>query len=264
MTMTPIEYLKLKAKNLHKDFKTQTSFFDPELGRKVYNYEPKYFWFDMLVDDFKINEERFKLGNAQHIIAKLCGFTKWIELLEASPARTELAILLFDNMDRVEVRDWEEYILGVESENKVSIDDDFRLQIFKEVFLETEKEVYYDDYRISPEERFIPDDGEQQAQSVVNNPGPKISSLPLEKEDREEFIEAANQSFERVFTSIEPNNPEMTRSLWDAERYIDEELLSDDMLPIDRDYALSLVDSFMVGYVIQLSVQADEQSQNQD
>jgi len=137
--MTPIEYLKLQAKNLYKDFKTQTSSFDPKIGRKVYNYEPKYFWFDMLVDDFKIDEERFKLGNAQHIIAKLCGFTKWIELLKASPARTELAIHLFDNMDRVEVRDWEKYIFGVESENKVTIDDEFRLQIFKEVLLEREQ-----------------------------------------------------------------------------------------------------------------------------
>lgn len=262
--MTPIEYLKLQAKNLHKDFKTQTSSFDPKLGRKVYSYEPKYFWFDMLVDDFKIDEERFKLGNAQHIIAKLCGFTKWIELLKASPARTEFAILLFDNMDRVEVRDWEEYIFGVESENKITIDDDFRLQIFKEVFLEREQEVYYDDYRISPEERFVADEDEQQTNPLISNSGPKISSLPLEKEDRKEFIEIADESFERVFGHIEPSNPEMTRSLWDTERYIDEELLSDDMLPIDRDYALSLVESLMVNYVIQLAVQADEQSEKPD
>lgn len=262
--MTPIEYLKLQAKNLHKDFKTQTSSFDPKLGQKVYNYEPKYFWFDMLVDDFKIDEERFKLGNAQHIIAKLCGFTKWIELLEASPARTDLAILLFDNMDRVEVRDWEEYIFGVESENKVTIDDDFRLQIFKEIFLEREQEVYYDEYRISPEERFVPDEDEDQARHVVINSGPKISSLPLGKEDRKEFIEAANWSFERIFNRIEPNNPELTHSLWDVERYIDEELLKPEMLPIDRDYALSLVDAFLVGYVIQLAAKADGIAENPD
>ncbi len=262
--MTPIEYLKLQAKNLHKDFKIQTSSFDPKLGRKVYNYEPKYFWFDMLVDDFKIDEEHFKLGNAQHIISKLCGFTKWIELLKASPARTELAILLFDNMDRVEVRDWEGYIFGVENENKVTIDDYFRLQIFKEVFLEREQEVYYDDYRISPEERFVADEDEQQARPVISSTGPKISSLPLEKEDREEFIKAANWSFERIFNRIEPDHPKETRKLWDAERYIDEELLKPEMLPIDRDYALSLVDAFLVGYVIQLAAQADDEAKNTD
>ena len=59
--MTPIEYLKLQAKNLHKDFKTQTSSFDPKLGRNVYDYEPKYFKIHDLVSDLKINEDNFTL-----------------------------------------------------------------------------------------------------------------------------------------------------------------------------------------------------------
>ncbi|TKC04320.1 hypothetical protein [Pedobacter frigoris] len=253
--MTPIEYLKIQSKNLNKDFKTQTFSFDPKLGSKVYDYEPNYFKFDMLVPDFKINEDSFKLGNAQHIIAKLCGFTKWVELLKALPARVELAILLFDNMDRVSVRDWEEYISRIETENKVTIDDDFRLQIFKEVFLEREQDVYYDDYRLLPDERYVQDN--------ESNSTAKITFLPLNRDDRDEFIKAANRSFERIFERIEPENPELTRALWNAEHFIDKELLSEDMLPIDRDYALSFVDSFLVGYVIQLAAQADEQAQGQ-
>lgn len=210
--MTPIEYLKLQAKNLHKDFKTQTSSFNPKLGHKVYDYELKYFKFDMLVTDFLINEDRFKLGNAQHIIAKLCGFTKWIELLKASSARIELAILLFDNMDRVEVRDWEEYISRVETENKVTIDDDFRLQIFKEVFMKGEQDVYYDDYRLMPDERYADEENEDEEDIKIplSSSTTKISSLPLDKDDREEFIALANQEFERVFQRIEPENPELT------------------------------------------------------
>lgn len=262
--MTPIEYLKLQSKNLHKDFKTQTFSFDPELGRKVYDYEPKYFKFDMLVTDFKINEDSFKLGNAQHLIAKLCGFTKWIDLSKASPARTDLAILLFDNMDRVEVRDWEQYISHVETENKVTIDDDFRLQIFKEVFLEREQDVYYDDYRLMPDDRYVDDEteDEEDIEIPISSSTIKITSLPLDKGDRKEFIALANQEFECVFERIEPENPELTRSFWNAEKYIDEEILTPDKLPIDLDYALSLVESFMLMYVVQLAVQADEQTEN--
>ena len=74
--MKPIEYLKLQAKNLHRDFKTQTSSFNPELRRNVYDYDPKFFKFDLLVNDFNINEDKFTLMNAQHIIAKFCGLEK--------------------------------------------------------------------------------------------------------------------------------------------------------------------------------------------
>jgi hypothetical protein len=256
--MTPIEYLKLQAKNLHKDFKTQTSSFDPKLGRNVYDYNPRYFKFDLLVNDFNIDEEKFKLGNAQHVIAKLCGLIKWTDLLRASSAKIELSILLYTNMDKVEVRDWDEYVSRIETENKVKLDDDFKLQIFKEVFVEREQDIYYDDYRLSKDEETEIEWEHDDPVSSVHTA--KISSLPLNKDDREELITVANQVFERIFERIEPDNPKLTRSLWNAGRYIDEELLSPNMLPIDRDYALSLIDSFLVGYVIQLAAQADDQA----
>ncbi len=260
--MTPIEYLKLQAKNLHKDIKTQTSSFDPKLGRNRYDYEPRFFKIDLLVDDFNINEENFKLGNAQHVIAKLCGLEKWTDLSKASPAKIELSILLYTNMDTLEVRDWDQYVFDIETSNNVKLDDEFKLRIFKEGFLDWQKDVYYEDYRLSKDEEteieWEKDD------SVSSLPTVKISSLPLTKEDREEFVKAANQSFERVFDAIEPENPGLVRKMWDAEKYIDKDVLTPDRLPIDRDYALSLVDAFMVGYVIQLAVEADETAQNSD
>jgi len=256
--MTPIEYLKLQAKNLHKDFKTQTSSFDPKLRRNVFEYDPKFFKIDLLVDDFNINEENFKLGNAHHVIAKLCGLEKWSDFSKASPAKIELSFLLYDNMDRVSVRDWVEYISRIETENKVKLDDDFKLQIFTEVFLEGEQDIHYDDYRLSKdEETEIEWEKDDPVSSV---PTASISSLPLTKEDRKEFIAAANQAFERVFERIEPENPELTRSLCDAEKFIDEDVLTPDRLPIARNYALSLIDSFSLGYVIQLADQADDQA----
>lgn len=258
--MTPIEYLKLQAKNLHKDFKTQTSSFDPKLQRNVYEYDPRYFKIDLLVDDFIINEENFTLMNAQHIIAKLCGLDKWTYLAKASLAKIELSILLYNNMDKIKVRDWDNYVSSIETENKIKLDDEFKLQIFKEVFLEREQDIYYDDYRLSTDEETEIEWGKDDL--VSSMPTEQISSLPINEEYREEFINAANQSFERTFKHIEPDNPELTRKLWDAEQYIDEELLRPDMLPISKDYALSLIESFLVGHVIQLASEADEMASN--
>lgn len=258
--MTPIEYLKLQAKNLHKDFKTQTSSLDSKKRRNVYEYDPKFFKIDLLIHDFNINEQNFKLGNAQHVIAKLCGLDKWTDLLKASPAKIELSIQLYNNMDRVEVRDWDEYVSHIETENKVKLDDDFKLQIFTEVFLEGEQNVYYDDYRLLKDEETEIEWEQDDASSSTSNE--KGSSLPLTEDDRKELIETANRAFNRVIERIEPDNPDLTRSLWDAERYIDEEFLKDEILSIDRDYAFSLIDAFLVGYVIQLAAEADDQVKN--
>jgi hypothetical protein len=87
-----------------------------------------------------------------------------------------------------------------------------------------------------------------------------ISALPLVSAERIEFIKTANLSFERVFDRIESENPELVRKMWDAEKYIDEDVLTPDRLPIDHDYALSMIDAFMVGHVIQLAVEADNQT----
>lgn len=84
----------------------------------------------------------------------------------------------------------------------------------------------------------------------------QITSLPLTAADRAEFVEVANREFERVLDRIEAKNPEATRRLWNAEYYVDL-LLSEDMLPISRDYALSLIESFLVHDVIKLASIAD-------
>jgi hypothetical protein len=78
--MKHIDYFKLQAKNLHKDYETR--FFDKDEG--VYDYNPKYFDIGQIVLDFGIDEkEKFTLMNAQHIIANMVGFDKWTDLLKA-------------------------------------------------------------------------------------------------------------------------------------------------------------------------------------
>lgn len=89
---------------------------------------------------------------------------------------------------------------------------------------------------------------------------PKITSLPLKDTDRKEFVDTANLVFESVINRMEPQNPNEIRELWDAEHYIDNILLQENMLPIDRDYALSLIDAFLVHYVLELVSQTDPRS----
>lgn len=84
-----------------------------------------------------------------------------------------------------------------------------------------------------------------------------ISALPLTEPDRSEFIEIANVAFERVVDRIEPKNRKLTRALWSPAHYIDHILLTPEMLPISRKYALSLIDAFLVHHVIDLTLEAD-------
>ncbi|MGX7875475.1 hypothetical protein ACVDG5_024570 [Mesorhizobium sp. ORM6] len=86
-----------------------------------------------------------------------------------------------------------------------------------------------------------------------------IASLPVAGADRTVLIEAANAAFERAIERIEPANEELTRTLWDAESYIDNEITAD-MLPISRDEVAYLVDVFLVHHVVGLAVAADEEA----
>jgi len=94
--------------------------------------------------------------------------------------------------------------------------------------------------------------------TVQPKAGYQITALPVDDAYRKEAIELANSTFEMVMRRIEPDNPKDTRALWDAEDYVDNHHLSDDMLPIDSEYALSLIEAFLVHDVIRLAVEADK------
>lgn len=93
--------------------------------------------------------------------------------------------------------------------------------------------------------------------TVQPRTGYQITSLPVDDAYRKEAIELAESTFEMVMRRIEPDNPKQTRVLWNAENYVDNYHLSADMLPIDSEYALSLIEAFLVHHVINLAVQAD-------
>lgn len=86
-----------------------------------------------------------------------------------------------------------------------------------------------------------------------------IASLPIAGTDRTVLVDAANAAFERIIGRIEPANEQLTRTLWDAESYIDNEITAD-MLPISRDEAAYLVDVFLLHHVVQLAVSADREA----
>jgi len=261
--MTTINYFKLQAKNLHKDFKTKKTYFDPNYGRNLYEYAPTFFDVDALALDFDIEEDNFTLMNAQHYIAKLAGFTKWNEILKASPAALELSKFLFDNMHKVSVIEWEVYISIQEDENGFIFEDELKLNIFKDVFAKTnghQSNGY--DYRLSKGQKLSNENQLIKHKKTQTNKKNKsvmqISTLPLSKTDLKEFIDVANWKFEELMQTMEPNFPDLVRSLWNPKDYIDE-ILDPSKLPIDRNYALSLIESFLLHHFIALAAETDEQ-----
>ncbi len=134
--MNSIDYFKLQAKNLHRDFKTQIPIADKSKGIFKYEYLPKYFQIYDIITDFDIDEENFTLMNAQHVIAKIAGFDKWGTLIKTSPSELELAKLLFEHQDRIDLNSWNFYISDAQSMNEHELDAESQIEIFKQVVIE--------------------------------------------------------------------------------------------------------------------------------
>ncbi|WP_345948856.1 hypothetical protein ABDD95_18590 [Mucilaginibacter sp. PAMB04274] len=257
--MKPIDFFRLQAKNLLRDFKTQTIRFDPEFDSDVYEYNPRFFDIDGLFLDFDIDEEDFKLADAQHLMARLAGFRKWADLTKGTASEFELAKLLFDNQHKISAEEWHYYIRGVETDNQLRYDPDFRLDVFQQVFADVEgHQTMYQDYRLNRDViGKLGDEPPIKEKRHIQTDNIQITTLPLETGIRERFLETAENSFERVLERMEPEQPELIRKLWNPALYIDEILLTEDMLPIDDGYALSLVEAFLVHHVFDLADQAE-------
>lgn len=134
--MNTIDYFKLQAKNLHKDFKTKKPPVDKAATAFLFEYTPKYFDVEMVIADFRIDEENFSLMNAQHVIAKISNFENWASLLKASPAELELAQLLYDYQNKVDLVGWQFYIADAQSMNEDELDAEIQVDIFKKMVIE--------------------------------------------------------------------------------------------------------------------------------
>jgi len=135
--MNKIDFFKLQAKNLHKDFKTQKSVFDGIINENLYEYSPKYFDVNQIIIDYDLDEDNdfSSLMKVQHIFATIIlGFKSWSDLINAPEIELELAKALFDNQHKISLDEWDMYIAGVENENNISLDAEAKLEIFKKVF----------------------------------------------------------------------------------------------------------------------------------
>ena len=124
----------------------------------ILNIEADHLDFFKDIDDillsYDVDEEDFKLMNAQHLIANLAGFKCWNELLHASDDALELGKLLLDKRndglpacmgDPLEVS-WEMYLW----ENKLqNLSDRDKLAIFKGIYLDE----LADEYGLDEEEQ---------------------------------------------------------------------------------------------------------------
>lgn len=95
--MKNIDYFKLQAKNLLKDYQTRYLSEDGE----IYEYEPKFFDIVGIFLEYGVMDDdknfEFKLGNAQHLIAQMAGFSSWKELITSSETKQSDARKLLEN-----------------------------------------------------------------------------------------------------------------------------------------------------------------------
>lgn len=107
--MQPLDFIKLQAKNLLKDFRTRS--YDEKTNS--FNYSPKYFDIKDIFSYFEYPDCNknftFSLMNAQHFIAKMVGFEKWDDLIHAGEKELELAeFLLHKFKNSQDIQSWEE------------------------------------------------------------------------------------------------------------------------------------------------------------
>lgn len=134
--MKTVDYLKLQAKNLFKDFEEQT--------QKRFPDDAEY----IVTCEFGYDEDEFCLMKAQHIIALMCGFEKWADLANASDVELKVAKLLFDNRESVNVEDWQLYLRMVERDNGVALDPEMQFQILSQIWLGLPPEDGHPDIRL--------------------------------------------------------------------------------------------------------------------
>jgi hypothetical protein len=132
--MNTIDFFKLQSKNLHRDFKTKKTVSDNVDSDWSYEYEPKYFDIELVIYDYKLDEESFTLMKAQHVIAQMAGFEKWTVLIKASETDLKIAKILYENQDIIDLRMWKDYISEAERMNQTDFDSETKLAICDQAF----------------------------------------------------------------------------------------------------------------------------------
>lgn len=135
--MTHLDFFKLQAKNLYRDWKTHT-----ETEDGIYEYHPRFFEVDEFLVYYEedLDERDFCLQRAQHLVAQTAGFDKWNDLIKANEKELELAKIVFNgcthsNSLSASREDWLMYYYG-EGINEFPIDS--QIEVAKYYFAEVD------------------------------------------------------------------------------------------------------------------------------
>jgi len=256
--MNHIDFFKLQAKNLHRDYKTQKTVLNED-GESYSEYEPKFFDIDAILEHYAIDHKDFSLMNAQHLVAKMLRFNKWADLINATKPELELAKLKFVNQNKIPLVEWDIQVAGVEREHQFVFDPEDKLEYYKHCLSHYDESViFYPTYLLEKSLEEIADiESEEPPIDYEPETSLKITSLPLSDDDRAELIELTNSVFDYVIERMEPLHPEETRKLWNVEDFIDN-LLNEEMLPNEPDQLETMLEHFLIGQVAELAAQADE------
>lgn len=134
--MKNIDYFKLQAKNLLRDYKTR------HLSKEgdIYEYDSKYFDITGIFLDYDINDDdtnfEFSLMKAQHLLATLLDFKCWNELINASDleleiAKVKLGCFTAEDYDPSKIDEYEFFVSEAEQANNTTFDDETRLTLAK-------------------------------------------------------------------------------------------------------------------------------------
>lgn len=107
--MPHLEFFKKEAKNLFKDWQTQSITTGSD-GKISYHYDSKFYDVDSLFQFFEWDDKDRQeqiLARAQHLLAKIAGYKNWNELIYSSETEQELAELMLRHCKNSEALiDW--------------------------------------------------------------------------------------------------------------------------------------------------------------
>lgn len=114
MFMKEINYLKIQAKNLYRDFQLEYMQDGDE-----YVYATRFFDINAIVEDFMIDLDDFSLMKAQHIIAKMLGLNSWKEIIDCPKDELSSRITSFNTDNPYKIKRMKVYNIDLSGYEKV-------------------------------------------------------------------------------------------------------------------------------------------------
>lgn len=111
--MNQIEFIKHQAKNLFKDWQTQSITTGSD-GSISYHYDSKFYDVESLFSYFEWDDKDRReiiLARAQHLISKMLGYKQWNDLIHVPEIELELAeVLLRRFKSALDIENWKEVL----------------------------------------------------------------------------------------------------------------------------------------------------------